>query len=923
MAVRPAATATYRLQLHAGMGLAAARALVPYLDALGVSHLYTSPLLQARRESRHGYDVVDPTRLDPKLGTSADLAALARRLHRRGMGMLVDLVPNHMAVGPENRFWDDVLAHGEASPYARWYDVAWRRPDGRPVPVRIPVLGDLRTRLVARGELRVVVQEDRVRLRYGDGSYPLDPKTLAPLVARAARALGPGRVAGELDDVATALDALAPRDAGTAAHDRATRAGTVLERLAALLRRDSTVLEALERTLATLAGPALSRFLDHQAYRLVHWRRAAGDVNYRRFFAVSELVGLRAEDPAVFAATHARVLAWAAAGLVDWVRVDHVDGLADPLGYLRRLRAALDDAGASDAPVLIEKILTGDEQVRAGWPVAGTTGYEFLNALDAVFVEPRGLAALIAWYRRTCTGRRRVPGFRAVAWTGKQDMADSWLAPDVRRLVELLPDDPARRPARRRRALRDAVVELLVCFPVYRSYVDGRPGSPARADRAAVLRALRDARRRGRAEPAALRAIAGVLLAPGRLGGRTPFVRRFQQISGALMAKGVEDTALYRWVPLAARNEVGGDPSLPTTDAVARLHTHLMTRARRFPQALSATTTHDTKRSADARARLATLAEIPERWTACVARWRTRHRPWRRRIDGRLAPDPVTEYLFYQSVVAVWPLAGHATDLGAVGDRVRAYVHKAAREAGLHTSWLTPATDWEDAVDAFGAAVLAAPGFRAEVTALVATVGRAGLWTALARTLVHLTAPGVPDLYQGDELWCFTLTDPDNRGDVDFARREALLATLAATPVDPALARTLVDHPEDGRPKLHTIRAALALRRRAAAVFRGAYVPLDRGQPALRHAFAFARTAGGRAVVTIVPRFALSLMRGESGAPVGPRVWRDTALRLPASLARRRFTNVLTGEMVVPARGTLRLADAFATFPVALFWSEG
>jgi (1->4)-alpha-D-glucan 1-alpha-D-glucosylmutase len=898
--VRPPASATYRLQLHAGMTLADARALVPYLARLGVSHLYSSPLLAARSESRHGYDVVDPTRLDPKLGTESDLAALVARLRSHTMGVVLDLVPNHMAVGPENRFWDDVLAHGEGSSYARWFDVAWRNPDGRPAPLLIPVLGDPRPIALARGDLRLVQTNGQVRLRYGDTTFPLDPATLPSPLATAA--IEPAAAVG--------------RPGGR----RAGRLSGSVRGAPPVARRAQ---DAFDRALADMATAELSQLLERQHYRLVHWRRAAGDINYRRFFAVSELVGLRVEDPIVFAATHARALQWARAGFVDALRIDHVDGLADPLGYLRTLRRALDEAGARNVLVLVEKILTGDEQLRAEWPIAGTTGYEYLTALDAVFVDPRGLAALVAWYGRA-VARRGATGFRAVAWAGKREMALSWLAPDVRRLLALFPAALGRRPpARRRPALREAVVELLVCFPIYRSYVDGRRGSPARPDRAAILHALADARRRGRAEPAALRQIAEVLLRPGALGARADFVRRFQQVSGALMAKGVEDTALYRWLPLASRNEVGADPSAPVAGSVARLHRAHAIRARRFPATLSATTTHDTKRSADARARLNVLTEIPERWSAQVAAFRARHRAFRHRVDGRLAPDAVTEYLFYQSALAIWPVTGAANEIDAVRERVRAYMVKATREAAVHTSWLAPAEDWEHALDRFVDAVFASAPFRTEMGALLGSIGRAGLWSALARTLVHVTAPGVPDLYQGDELWSFTLVDPDNRRDVDFAHRASALAALARRPIDATLAAELAARPEDGRVKLHTIRTALALRRRAVDVFRGAYVPLDRGHRSLRHVLAFARTAGRRAAITIVPRLPYTLMRGRPDPPVGPAVWHDTALRLPTALAQRSWTNVLTGERIDPMDGgSLRLADALATFPVALCWSD-
>jgi len=385
------------------------------------------------------------------------------------------------------------------------------------------------------------------------------------------------------------------------------------------------------------------------------------------------------------------------------------------------------------------------------------------------------------------------------------------------------------------------------------------------------------------------------------------------------MAKGVEDTALYRWAPRASRNEVGADPSGRLRGAVARLHAGLAIRARRFPDALSAVTTHDTKRSADTRARLDVLAEMPGHWTGLVARWRARHRAWRRRVDGRRAPDAATEYLIYQTAVAIGAGAGPAA-LDAVRERVRETIRKSGREAAVRTSWLDPVPAFEAAVDAFVTTLFASEPFRADLRALGATIGRPALWTALARTLLQLTVPGVPDVYQGDELWRFLLVDPDNRGDVDFERRAALLDGLVRAPIEPALARALAAAPEDGRIKLHVVHRTLALRRSAPDVFRGAYVPLERGSGRLAHVVAFARTAGSRAALAVAPRLVMALGRGRAGAPIGPTVWRDTALELPPVLAGRRWTNVYTGETLVPG-GALRVADALASFPVGLWWS--
>jgi (1->4)-alpha-D-glucan 1-alpha-D-glucosylmutase len=491
-------------------------------------------------------------------------------------------------------------------------------------------------------------------------------------------------------------------------------------------------------------------------------------------------------------------------------------------------------------------------------------------------------------------------------------MAETWLAPDVRRLLELLPD----RGAAAARALRLAITEPRV--PPRLSHVRRRPArSPARADRAVVVQALTDARRRRRADPSALRYVASLLLRPGPLGALGAFVRRFQQASGALMAKGVEDTALYRWLPLVSRNEVGADPSVPTHGAVARLHGTLAVRARRFPAALSAVTTHDTKRSADTRARLHLLAEMPDRWTAAVARWRDRHRAWRRRVDGRRLPDATTEYLVYQTALALWDGTARAE---RVRDRVRAYVQKALREAAVDTSWLDPVPAVEEAVDAFVVAVFASWPFRDDLTALASTIARPALWTALARTLVHLTAPGIPDLYQGDELWRVLLVDPDNRGDVDCTPRHPAGRSRAPPRRRPS-SRARSSRDRTTARELHAIRVALgsgATGRRLPRRLRPARSRHGPDAPR-RGVRAHRRHAG--AITVVKHGSPPSLMGVHPDARSAPACG-ATPRSAPTVLARRRWTNVLTSETLGARAGSLRVKDALAEFPVALLWSS-
>lgn len=887
--------ATYRLQLRGGVDLRRARSLADYLARLGVSHLYLSPVLRARRGSAHGYDTVDPRVLDPALGSERDLRALARDLEARGLGILLDIVPNHMAADPESPAFDDVLRAGPRSPFAAWFDVAWEDARGRRRPLLLPVLGRPLPECLAQGELWLVREEGELRVRYYERSFPLAKATLPPDLREA------------------------------------------------LARRDDAAARAAIRGFA--AGPGgrrrLGRLLGRQAYRLAYWKTARHRINYRRFFDISDLVGLRVEDPAVFDATQAKVLAWAEEGVLAGLRVDHVDGLHDPGGTLRRLRAALPERTRGGAPValLVEKILAPDERLPAGWPVDGSTGYEFLNEVEALFVEPRGAAALEAAWART-TGIRR--GFALVARDAKRRALRELLRADLSRLAEAmarLPEARGAEPA----ALADALVETIAHLPVYRAYA-GRSGVTG-ADRARLSAALRAARRtqgarRGRR--AACDRLRAVLLAPLPVArharaARLEAIRRFGQLSGPAAAKGVEDTTLYRFAPLLSRNEVGGEPDRPLADAARALHAANRRRARRQPRGLLAASTHDTKRSADVRARLDVLSEIPDAWSAAVSRWRRWNAPLGRSAGGRRAPDAATELFLYQSLVGVWPLPKDAdpeavpgaAELAALAERLEGSMQKAAREAKARTSWISPDPRFEAALARFVRESLR-PGRRSpflrDVAALVAEIARPGLWNALARTLVQTTAPGAPDVYQGDELFSFALVDPDNRRPVDFARRRRMLAELErGLARDPERrVRAWVRRPEDGRVKLHLLRAALHARRRHPGLFgAGAYEPLRARGAKSRHVFAFLRRDGPRVAIVVAPRLARTLVGDARGAPVGS-VWGDTRLVLPADLGGRRFDSALDARArrTPPAargRVELPLAELLETFPGALW----
>jgi (1->4)-alpha-D-glucan 1-alpha-D-glucosylmutase len=872
---------TYRLQLHKDFPLEAARRLVPYLERLGVSHLYSSPILKSRPGSTHGYDVADPTIVDPELGTDPDRRVLSETLHRHSMGLILDIVPNHMGIGPANPYWEDVLTWGRRSRYAAWFDIDWNTPEeehrGRLV---LPVLGDRRESVLRRGELTLSEAAGRYRVVYFDSSWPLDPMTVGGVTNWVAQ----GRPIESFSE------------------------GAEGER-------------------------RMQRLLRAQHYDLVAWRRAAREINYRRFFDISDLAALHAEDEPVFEATHALVLEWIRAGEVDGLRIDHVDGLRMPRGYLERLRSRL-----GSCPVVVEKILSADERLRPEWPVQGTTGYEFLNDLDAIFLDPAGYARIEQAYL-TLAGDRRGRSFREIARLSKLQSLRGSLAADVQRLGRLatvvLRRDPLLTGAGSLRVV-DPIRQLIASLEVYRTYVDHH--SFTDDDRRWIDRAAADARPRV-PTPELVDAVQRALLydptqeeTPNHRREHLRFVTRFQQTSGAAMAKGVEDTAFYRFVPLVSRNEVGGAPDRALDDAAEHLHRTNAARAQCWPLSLLATSTHDTKRSGDVRSRLAVLTEVAHEWLAAVLRWRAINARYTIRVGARRAPDPVTEYFLYQTVVGVWPL-----DLVAAGvdpepaalreltDRVSSYMEKATREAKLRTSWTDPNPRYEKAIAGFVGTLVGSDGsvpWRREVTTFVQRIARPGLWNALSRILVHLTAPGTPDLYQGDELWNFALVDPDNRRPVDFDLRTRLLGELERE-VLPAgcwpepLLRQSLGAPEDGRIKLYLTVRLMRTRRAHAELFSGTgYQPLEASGPHARHVFAFARTGPGGPAVAVAPRRPLTLTGG-TAPPIGRGVWGETTLAIPGEWPRR-WTCALAGHEVESRGQVISIGEALDRLSVAL-----
>jgi len=928
--------ATYRLQLGPGLTFDDAAALVEYLDALGISDAYTSPFLETATKGSHGYDVADHDRLRDELGGEPAFQRFAAALRARDMGLLVDVVPNHMGIAQNrNAWWLDVLENGPASPHASTFDIDWRPVKTELTDkVLLPVLGDQYGAVLDRGELKLGLEDGRFLVRYFDTVLPISPRAWSRILGHRIDGLAASLGAEHADVVAlkslitwfATLPSHTDKDPErVAARRREKEVGR--EKLIALLAASPAVRAFIEDNIRFFNGKPgdaqsmepLDALLSDQAYRAAYWRVAGEEINYRRFFDINELAAIRMEEPEVFEATHRLLFRLVREGAVTGLRIDHPDGLYDPADYFRRLQAG----PGGEIYVVAEKILAPGEQPPESWATAGTTGYEFLNLLNGIFVDRAQARAMEQNYARLIRHR---PGFTEIVHDCKRLIMETSMAAELNTLAHRLNTISEKHRASRDftlGALTRALREVIAAFPVYRTYVTSE-GITDR-DREYVRRAIATARRQVASADASIydwleRVL--TLDAPERTSEaerreRLDFVMRFQQITGPVTAKGFEDTALYRFNRLVSLNDVGGDPSRFGV-TLAEFHAENAARGRRSPHALSATATHDTKRGEDMRARINVLSEIPEEWRRHVALWQRLNRRQRAMVDGRAVPGANTEYLIYQTLVGAWPV-----DLA----RLREYLLKVVHEAKTHTSWINPDDRYDGAIVAFAEALLdptRSHAFLDDFTAFQARVAHFGALNSLAQTLIKITAPGVPDFYQGTELWDLSLVDPDNRRPVDFTLRRRLLGdldrALAAAADRPGFAAGLVEAKADGRVKLFLVREALAFRRARAALFAdGGYRPLETRGTLAEHLCAFARVGEGGAALTVVPR--LLARRGVETLPLGRESWQDTALVVPADLGAR-FVNVLTGERLEVRDDALPLGDVLAHFPVALLGSE-
>jgi (1->4)-alpha-D-glucan 1-alpha-D-glucosylmutase len=929
--------ATYRLQFNRDFTFAEATGLVDYLAALGISHLYASPFLKARPGSTHGYDITDHNALNPEVGSEPELITLSDGLAEQGIGLVLDFVPNHMGVGgKDNEWWLDVLEWGRSSPYADYFDIEWEasRLDLRG-KVLLPVLGEQYGAVLESGDivLRFDAAEGSFSAWYHDHRFPISPRRYANILRRADL---PPRDGGE--ELRRLVDAFSRLREGRS--DRRRRAlrndGIKLKaQLADLVARHPELGSAIDGAAAGLKGQPgviaswrpLHLLLEAQAYRLAYWRVASDEINYRRFFNINDLAGIRIELPELFDRAHRLVLSLVAQGRLHGLRIDHIDGLFDPKQYCERLQQAASHAAGSPEQfyILVEKILAPYEALR-DWPIAGTTGYDFINEVGGLFVDPAGEAPLTGIYR-DFTGRN--DAFEAVLDAGKRRVTDVNLASEVSVLAGGFHALSVSHWATRDftlNGMRAALQEVITMFPVYRTYVT--TAGAASEDRRYIDWAVGRAKRHWPGTDTSIfdflhSVLTGDLVrTPGAYQRRAVqrLAMKFQQLTGPVMAKGAEDTAFYRYARLLCLNEVGGDPARFGT-SVAAFHHQAEARAKSWPAAMLAGSTHDTKRGEDGRARLALLSEMPAAWEQRLALWSRANRGRRSDVDGVSTPDPNDEYFFYQTVVAAWPLDLAVDDVDGVAAfaaRVQATMVKMVREAKEQSSWSNPNVEYEAALGRFVAGALDASrgnSFLQDIAGFVEELARPGTVNSLAQTLIRLTAPGVPDIYQGAELWDFSMVDPDNRRPVDWAARLLLLDDLrrrfGAAAVDATGFADLASAWRDGREKLFLIWRALQLRATAPVLFAaGSYRSLETSGRHADHLCAFTRQHEGQTLLVAVPRLVGQLMK--ENAPID---WSDTAIERPEAAAWR---DALAGTDLEARTPRIAAGDLFRNFPVAL-----
>jgi (1->4)-alpha-D-glucan 1-alpha-D-glucosylmutase len=956
-------TATYRLQFNRAFTFTGANDIVPYLHDLGVSDAYASPTFKAGADSTHGYDVVDHGQLEPALGGAEEFDKFACALKARGMGLILDIVPNHMGIAEtSNAWWMDVLENGPSSRYASYFDIDWRPVNPHlENKVLLPILEDQYGIVLEDGKLRLAYENGAFSIVYYETRLPVAPRTydaiLAYVLDRLSARLGKDDAhLLELQSILTAIGHLPLRTEANPEklEERRREKEIIKRRVAALFQESGDVRNAVDSAVQQFNGQVgdpqsfdlLDQLIDAQPYRLAFWRVAGEEINYRRFFDINELAAIRTETPEVFQATHQLILRLIAEGKVTGLRVDHPDGLRDPAGYFRQLQQSqlcppseMSSSGnrfkTRPLYIVAEKILSKGEALPADWAVSGTTGYDFLNQVNGLFVRRSSRGAFDKIYRDFIGAKI---SYRELVNSRKKMIMLISLASEINALSHRL-DDISERNRHYRdftlNGLTFAMREVIACLSVYRTYTNEGNGEVSERDHRYIDAAVAEAKRRNPRTARAIFDFIGDTLTLKNLGkfrdedrqAVVDFVLKFQQLTGPVMAKGVEDTAFYVYHRLISLNEVGGDPEQFGTSLEA-FHRQNTTRLRNWPHAMLALATHDTKRGEDARARIDALSEMAPEWRAALTRWKRFNDSKKSVVEGEPAPDRNDEYLFYQTLVGAWPASALGPEeLAGFRERIGSYMQKAIKEAKVHTSWVNPNDAYDQAVESFVRQVFAVEsddGFANDFARFHARVAYAGMLNSLSQTLLKMTSPGVPDFYQGTELWDLTLVDPDNRRAVDFTRRIKRLDKLKrGENTDRAgMLRKLLSQWQDGGAKMYLIYKTLNFRRERKEIFQaGSYLPIYALGKFREHICAFARRLHDHWIVVAAPRL-LARILPPGRPPLGESVWEDAVVPLPHGTPDK-WRNILTGEILLTrktkgARQGLLLQQIFKSYPVAL-----
>ena len=926
-------TATYRIQFNPEFGFQAAQAVISYLEDLGISDLYASPIFKAVKGSSHGYDVVDPCRLNPELGGLSDFEALADELKKHGMGWIQDIVPNHMAVDSENHLLMDILENGSSSRYFQFFDVDWNHPAaGLNKRILAPFLGRFYGECLEAGEITLRYGPDGFKVVYYNIEFPVLIESYLIIFKNLTH------LKRKLDDDDTdfikllgILYVLKTLSSSNDPDERSNHIKFIQRTLWELYNSNDLIKAFIDGTLHAFNGqkgnPESFNLLDdllyHQFFRLSFWKVAAEEINYRRFFCVNGLISLKVEDDHVLSHTHGLIFDLIERGIVTGLRIDHVDGLYDPTSYLRKVRAKV-----PATYIVVEKILNINEDLSLFWPIQGTTGYDFTNYVNGLFCQMENEGASDGIYSRV-TGLKK--SYEEVVRDNKKLMIQEDMAGDVHNLALLL-----KKISSRDRhgsditlsALQRALTEVLAVFPVYRTYIS--QAAVSESDRKTILYAVDRARANF---PALLHGFTFVrrfllLDFPDYVSEEEKrdwlhFAMKFQQLTGPVMAKGVEDTTLYGYNRLLSLNEVGGRPDRFGC-SLEEFHTFNEKRKELWPDTLNATATHDTKRGEDSRARINVLSEMPVEWGKNLRSWIRINRSKKTHVQGLAVPDRNDEYFLYQTLIGAFPFSD--ADYPDFVERIKAYVVKAVREAKVHTAWLKPDTEYENAYVSFVEKILVrskANAFLPELIPFCRKVSHYGILNSLSQTLIKITSPGVPDFYQGSELWDLSLVDPDNRRPVDFEKRRAMLAGIREQ--DDAdmiqMIQALLSTKEDGRIKLFLIYRALKAKKENRAIFReGDYLSLKVGGKFGRHVVAFAWRYRQQWALVVAPRF-LGRLVEEGAFPLGRRIWEDTEVVLPEGVPAQ-WRNAVTNE-TLSGGGVLPVGEALLSFPVALLMGKG